>query len=448
MNKLVLSFLLLLSTLNLIAQEYSSSDTISLSDAISIALENNHNILIANNSTQISENNTSLGNAGLLPSLNASGSYSGAIEDIELQFPGQPVQTVNGSRSNTLAGSISANYVLFDGFGNYYQFQSLKKLEEQAGVQARLQIEGTLIQVITFYLNVISRKQNLKIAEESIQRSLERYNRTSKRFELGNNNRLTVLSAEVDLNSDSVAFLQAKNGFENAKRDLLIQLGEDPEGEIMVMDDIEVNPSMILSELLASSTDNNASLILSRLTAENAMLGIKQTKSDRFPVINLNGSYSYTRNEADAGQFEFFQTNGFSGGISVSLNLFNGFRQETRIQNAQVELKNNQEALELSQKTLKRDMMNTYETYQTNLFLLVKEKVNLETAQLNFERSKQQFELGQITNTEFREAQLNVSRVQQNMISLKVQAKLSEVSLYQLSGQLIGLKFSQSNERK
>lgn len=421
------------------AQQDSSNEPISLTNAISIALENNHNIIIANNIVEISQNNASIGNAGLLPSLSASGSYSGAIEDTELQFPGQPVQTVEGSRSNTLSGSISANYTLFDGFGNYYQFESLKKLEKQAGVQARLQIEGTLIQVISFYLNVIAQKQNVEVAEESIQRSLERYNRTSKRFELGNSNRLSVLSARVDLNADSVVFLQAKNGFENAKRDLLIQLGEDPEGDISVMEDIELNSTLILSDLLASSSQNNASLVLSRLSAENAILGIKQNKSDRFPVINLNGSYSYVRNEADAGQFEYLQTNGFSGGISVSLNLFNGFRQETRIQNAQVELKNNQEALELSQKTLKRDMMNTYETYQTNLFLLDKEQVNLETAQLNFERSKQQFELGQITNTEFREAQLNVSRVQQNMIRLKVQAKLSEVSLYQLSGQLIDL---------
>ncbi len=437
MNKIFFGLLFSITTLQLYAQELSQQSAISLSEAISIALENNHNIKIANNTAEIATNNARIGNAGLLPSINANGSYSGSVEDTELQFPGQPVQTVNGSRSNTLSGSVSASYTLFDGFGNYYQFQSLQKLEEQAGVQARLQIESTLIQVISFYLNVISQKQSLSIAEESIQRSLDRYNRISKRFELGNANRLAVLSAQVDLNADSVAFLQAQNGFLNSKRDLLIQLGEHPDEEILISDDILINSDLILTDLLASSVENNASLVLSRLTAESALLEVKQYKSDRFPVISLNGSYNYLRNEADAGQFEYLQTNGFSGGISISLNLFNGFRQETRIQNAQVELKNNQEVLELSQKTLRRDILNTYETFQTNLFLIEKEELNLETARLNFERSKQQFELGQITNTEFREAQLNVSRVQQNMIRLKVQAKLSEVSLYQLSGQLI-----------
>ena len=121
----------------------------------------------------------------------------------------------------------------------------------------------------------------------------------------------------------------------------------------------------------------------------------------------------------------------------MSLNLFNGFRRETQIQNAMVSLKNNEESLDLAEKTLERDVMNLYQDYQTSLFLVEKEELNLETAELNFERSQELFDLGQITNTQFREAQLGVSRVQQNIVRLKVQAKLAEVQLLQLSGQLI-----------
>ena len=119
------------------------------------------------------------------------------------------------------------------------------------------------------------------------------------------------------------------------------------------------------------------------------------------------------------------------------LNLFNGFRRETQIQNAMVSLKNNEESLDLAEKTLERDVMNLYQDYQTSLFLVEKEELNLETAELNFERSQELFDLGQITNTQFREAQLGVSRVQQNIVRLKVQAKRAEVQLLQLSGQLI-----------
>ncbi|MFV1885519.1 MAG: TolC family protein [Balneola sp.] len=441
MNKrLILTFTYFLMLVSMASAQESSNipnGVVTLQKAISIALENNHSITIANNNAEINSNNATIGNAGLLPSLAASSSYSGSVADAEIRFPGQATQSIDGATSNTLVGSVSVSYLLFDGFGNYYRFQSLKSLEEQAGVQARLQIEGTLLQVISLYLGVITQQQNVIISEEAIARSLDRYNRVSKRFELGNATRLDVLSAQVDLNTDSVSFIQAENQLINAKRNLLIELGAEPDVDIQVSEAIVLNNSLLLEELLDASMQNNASVVLSKLSAENAMLGLKQNRAGRFPKINLNGSYDYFRSESDAAQFEFQKSTGFSGGISLSLNLFNGFRQEIQIQNAQVQLKNNEESLFLAQKSLKRDVLNMYEDYETNLYLLIKEEVNLETAQLNFERSKQLFELGQITNTQFREAQLNISRVQQNMLRLKVQAKLSEVSLYQLSGQLI-----------
>lgn len=218
---------------------------------------------------------------------------------------------------------------------------------------------------------------------------------------------------------------------------MLIELGASPTESLALNDQFEINDRMAFDEILTQAQQNNAALVISRLASESAELQLKQSRSDRFPVVSLNGSYNYTRNELDAGQFEYQQLSGFNGGISVSLTLFNGFRRETQIQNAMVTLKNNQESLQLAEKTLERDVMNLYQDYQTSLFLLEKETLNLETAELNFERSKELFELGQITNTQFREAQLGVSRVQQNMVRLKIQAKRAEIQLMQLSGQLI-----------
>lgn len=436
---IVLSLIVgILSPISVQGQDAENTE-ITLQQAISIALQNNHDIAIARNTEEISQNNATIGNAGLLPSVTASGSYTGSTTDTDLRQFGGTTQTINGASSTTLSGSIAANYLLFDGFGNYYRFQSLKNLEEQAGVQTRLQVEGTLIQVINFYLQVVAQKKNKEITQEAIERSLDRVARVNKRFELGNATRLDVLSAQVDLNADSISYIQASTNLENAKRDLLIQLGNEPDIDIQIIDDIEIDRGLALNGLLDDANSNNSSLVLSRLNNENALLGLKQNRSSRFPKINLNASYDYFENNTDAGQFEFQKSVGFSGGISVSFNLFNGFQQETAIQNAQVAIKNSKEALSQTQKTLKRDVLNTYSAFETNLFLLDKESLNLETAELNFERSQQLFELGQITNTQFREAQLSVSRVQQNIVGLLVQAKLSEVSLYQLSGGLIRL---------
>lgn len=440
MNKcIILLFTLLLMSSGIAAQQNSLSDKpISLQEAIKIALEKNHDISIASRSVKIAENNANLGNAGFLPTISANGSYSGSIQDTEIRFPGnQPDINVSDAGSTSLSGSISANYVLFDGFGNYYTFKNLQNLAEQSGVSARLQIEGTLIQVINQYLNVLFESESVRIAEESILRSENRLQRVTERFNFGNASRLDVLTAQVDLNADSVNYVQSNARLANAKRSLLIQLGASPSDNILLEDELMIDQGIPFDELLANARQNNAALVISRLASESAEFQLKQTRSDRYPVISLNGAYNYTKNELDAGQFEYQELKGFNGGISVSLNLFNGFRRETQIQNAMVSLKNNKESLDLAEKTLERDVMNLYQDYQTSLFLVEKEELNLETAELNFERSQELFDLGQITNTQFREAQLGVSRVQQNIVRLKVQAKRAEVQLLQLSGQLI-----------
>ncbi len=443
MNKLVVFlFTVITTSAGITAQQNSLTDApITLQQAVKIALEKNHNISITNRSIEIAENNASLGNAGFLPNISANGSYSGSIQDTEIRFPGnQPDINVSDAGSTSLSGSISANYVLFDGFGNYYSFKNLQNLAEQSGVSARLEIEGTLLQVINQYLNVLFESESVRIAKESIQRSEDRLKRVSERFNFGNATRIDVLTAQVDLNADSVIYVQSNARLANATRSLLIQLGASPTDDILLKDELTIEEQIPFEELLAHARKNNAALVLSRLASESAAFQLKQSRSDRYPVISLNGAYNYTKNELDAGQFEYQELKGFNGGISVNLTLFNGFRRETQIQNALVALKNNQELLQLAEKTLERDVLNLYQDYQTSLFLVEKEELNLETAKLNYERSKELFDLGQITSTQFREAQLGVFRVQQNIVRLNVQAKRAEVELLQLSGQLIAIE--------
>jgi len=118
--------------------------------------------------------------------------------------------------------------------------------------------------------------------------------------------------------------------------------------------------------------------------------------------------------------------------------LFDGFRRDIAVQNSKIRLKNSREQRRLTEKEVQSDLLNAFDSYTTNLYLLQKQQLNVETAELNFERTEIAFEQGQVTNTDFREAQLNLLETRQNLISLRAQAKLSEIDLLQLSGQLLG----------
>ena len=63
------------------------------------------------------------------------------------------------------------------------------------------------------------------------------------------------------------------------------------------------------------------------------------------------------------------------------------------------------------------------------------------TATNNYERSQERYKLGQITSVELRQAQINLLNAQTNKNLAKYEAKLSELELLQLTGQLLNVEF-------
>ena len=162
------------------------------------------------------------------------------------------------------------------------------------------------------------------------------------------------------------------------------------------------------------------------------------------PTINLSGSYGWNRvnNPASA----FFPGNirsdvSLAVGASLTWNLFDGGSSITTLKNAKLQKQNIEfEAQQIKQQVF-RDIKNAKETYANALQIFELQKNNVVTATHNFERSKEQLKRGQITSIEFRQAQLNLSNAQTTKSSAKYTAKLSELRLLQLTGQLLNVDF-------
>lgn len=433
---LLLSFSSLLSPVQ--AQQNTSSDSLSLSEVVERALEENHDITIARNNSRIDEINATLGNAGYLPTVSLNSSINRSIENTRLRLSdGTTEQEQDGSISDQYNASANLEFTIFDGFGNYYRLQGLQNAKKLGSIQSRLQIENTLVEVVQSYLNVLGSEQLTEINQEIVEVSKERYQRAEQRFETGGSRRVDLLNAEVNLNQDSIRYVQSQSDLRQQKRNLMVLMGNEPSDEVDIQQQITINENMQLQQLTKQALNNNASVMAARLQANQAQISLKQTQSNRYPQITAQSSYSYNRSESDANLIRFQETDGFSGGISFSFNIFNGFQQSIQIQSDKIRLKNSREQERLAEKEIQRELQNAYEDYTTNLFLLEKQNLNVQTAKLNFERTEEAFELGQVSNTDFREAQLNLLQANQELINLKINAKLSEIRLLQLSGQLL-----------
>jgi outer membrane protein TolC len=159
--------------------------------------------------------------------------------------------------------------------------------------------------------------------------------------------------------------------------------------------------------------------------------------------VGLVGSYGWNLNKSPASPF-FPGTNNTSYsvgvGASLSWNLFDGGRTLTRVKNAKLTFEN-QDLLEQESKlSFNRDITNGIQNFKNTKEIFKIQKKQVETATYNFNRSQAQYKLGSITAIEFRQAQINLTNAQNQRTIAKYQAKLAELQLIQITGQLLNIK--------
>ena len=84
-------------------------------------------------------------------------------------------------------------------------------------------------------------------------------------------------------------------------------------------------------------------------------------------------------------------------------------------------------------------MLNALQNYKNTKEIFEIQKKQVETATYNFDRSKSQYQLGSITAIEFRQAQINLANAKNQRAIAKFQAKLSELQLIRLTGELLNV---------
>ncbi len=404
---------------------------LTLEDAIAMAIEKNHRIEIARNDAKIAKNNVHIGNAGLLPRVDLS-----AESDYQ-------DNKINTSAATTLEAStlnsaqIQARYTLFDGFGNIYRFKRLQALGETGKLQARNEIENILVQVSSAYYAAALSFDNLRIAKEILSISRERLERAKKKSLFGQANTVQVLAAEVDLNTDSVSVAQTTFYWEEAKRNLNVLMNQDVNTDFTVDSRVEFPHEFELATIRKEAMEKNAAFLISKHLHKQSIYDVNIARSSRLPQVDFTTSYGYNRTDPDFHLALDKPNRIFRAGAAISLNLFNGFQTSNQIQNAKLQVENQKLAEKEAKLQLERDIANGYEAYKNARLVLSLEEQNLESAQLNFKRTQELFNLGQVTTTQFREAQLNLARAKDNISSAKFSAKLDEIELMRLSGTLI-----------
>ena len=422
---------------------FGQQPVLSTQEAVALTLENNLGIQVSTNQREVDANNAGILNSGYLPSLTANGGGSIDRQNTEGQLANGDTRTANGAETRRYNASLSVNYLLFDGLGRWYDYKSFQERSQQSELEVRQTIEVTLLQLFSVYYEVARIEENVANLRQALAISRDRLQRARYQFEFGQNTKLDVLNAEVDINTDSVNLLNAEQNLRNTKRDLNLILNRDLTLAFRPDTTVRFLPELKMEDIMAQARTNNVRMLLADKDILISEYNWKATRSSFLPTIGLTGTYGWNELSNNSPLAFVLQntSTGMTGSVNLSWNLFDGGRSITSVKNARIGYENRQLLKQQTELEVDRDLQNAWGNYQNTLFVLEVQDKNLQTNRNNFERSQERYQLGQITSIEFRQAQVNLLGAQLLRSQAKYNAKLAELEVLQVSGQLLDVDF-------
>jgi len=414
----------------------SSAQVLTIEDAMKIALENNFEIKIAKNNSTISETNVTVGNAGILPTATANIVDNNNVTNSTQVRQDGTSTTLNNAKNNSLTYGVSLGWTVFDGMRMFARYDQLKELQKLGDAELKRTILVKIGQVNSAYYDLVQQQHQLAALDTTIVISKQRVQLAQNRFTIGKASKLEVLNAQVDLNTDQVALLRQKESYKNAKILLNQYLARDPQIDFAVTDVVTVDNKLVLIDLMDLAKKQNPALESQIINKRIAELQLKQVKASRYPTVNLTSGYNFSESQSSLGFTSENSSKGFNYGFNASLNIFDGLNQHRNEKVAKLQIENSQIAIEQQSMILNSQLSTAFQTYLTNLELIDLEEDNQAIAKQNLDITLDKFRIGTITTLDFRTAQLNYVNAKVRYSNAQYEAKLSEIALKELAGNI------------
>ncbi|HLU86516.1 MAG TPA: TolC family protein [Taishania sp.] len=419
-----------------LAIEANSQGLLTAKQAVEIALENNFEIKLSQNDLRIDQENVSRGNAGMLPTVTGNFSQNNSLQNSSQVQSSGAERSLKNAKNNNMSYGVSIGWTIFDGLAMFSRYEQLQELQKQGEYELKRTILTKVSDVISTYYTIVEQQNLLFAIDSSINISNERLKTAENRFMIGKASRLEVLNVQVNLNEDESSRLRQLNVVENLKINLNSLMARDLSEEFDVEPSVEYDDSLLYDDLLDKARKYNPDLQIISINKRISELQLKQTKSNRYPVVQLNTGYNFSESESSLGFVSSSNSRGLNYGITASVNIFDGFNQRRNERIGQIQVKNADLMIQQQDLFVKTAMSTAYQTYQTNLSLARLEENNADIARQNLNITLEKYKIGTISAVEFRDAQENFIEAIARFNSSRLQAKLSELQLKEMIGNI------------
>ena len=416
-----------------------SQELYDLTQCVISGLENNFSLKIAKTQEQISGNNYTLGNAGYLPTVTSNNRFGGTLNNTNQTLTDNSKTSSGYINNNAGTANVNLDLTIFKGFQVQTTYQKLNELKKSGELNTQMNMEDVVSRIIAEYYLYVQQLNLSKNLAYAVSLSRERVRIDEQRYLLGSSSKLELLQSMVYLNADSSAYSkQTENVLASQVRLKKLMALENLEQTIMPTDtSILIDTSLVYSDLLNLTLNQNTGLLLAAKDQVISELDYKIISGRAYPYLNFSSGYTYTFNKYGSGNVSHQQVNGMNYGLTLGMDLYDGFERRREKLNAKVAIENQKYQYQQVEQEVKADLITIFYAYENNLRLMKLEEQNLEVARENLGIALERYKLGDLSGLDQREVQKSLLDAEERLISVQYLTKLAEISLYQISGQIM-----------
>jgi outer membrane protein len=413
-------------------------DNFSLQELIRMTLLENYQLQIVQKDQQMAENLNTLGNAGFLPEAGIAAERSWEIMTSESNLYTGATRSGTNAQSTRFNALMEIGWTIFDGFAMFAHRDRLDHLAKMGELETRFFLEQTIADLAKTYYSLIREQRLLELHRQSFEVSSFRYELEERKRRVGSGNALLYHQAVLDLNADSARVIDQVMNIRDQQIQINRTINRNP--------DLPLNPENsninlqgipLPEEIIEMAISNNRDLERAKLEEMLADANSRIEKSERYPQVDLFGAYSFSHQTSQLGIIESAQNRGSYFGVRVRLKLFDGGKLNTRIENAMLE----QEQAAIHEKDIRAmiesDLLRLTGRYHSFLQQHQLLQHSMEAANRSLIIAREQLQNGAINGYEFRQTQLTVLQMENQMIELMYAMRIIEIDIYRISGILL-----------
>jgi outer membrane protein len=259
-----------------------------------------------------------------------------ALKLNEGKLTAEDFQDVNNFNDPALRNDFITSFTLEQPLfvpGLYMGYKMAKAEAEAKRLEYSRAKEETVFRVLSAYLDVLTAKAFLAVAEQELSDAVEHQRLAETAETAGTGLSSDVLRAKVSVAAAEGGKVTAENRLELAQRGLGVAMGEKEPEPVDVSGPPPGFPDPGTLEALQAAARKRADLRAVSVRVENAGNNEALRKTEYLPTVGLLGAYQL---DAEDGPLEV-DNRSWKVGVGLKWNLFDGLRRESGVSKAALE---------------------------------------------------------------------------------------------------------------